>query len=105
YTPLKALAAFLPFPPWNSQPYFDPRTRKESVNSPEYGRRKVHGLSAKIDYDLPGVRITSISAVRGYTSASAFDTDGTAINIDNETWKNNADQFSQELRLTSTSDG
>ena len=105
YTPLKGFAALLPFPPWNSQPYYNPESRTESVNSPEYGRRKVHGLSAKIDYDFTGVRLTSISALRAYTSASAFDTDGTAINIDNETWVNNANQFSQEVRLTSTSEG
>ena len=65
----------------------------------------MHGASAKIDYDFDGVRLTSISAIRGYTSASAFDTDGTAINIDNETWTNNANQYSQEIRLTSTSEG
>ncbi len=105
YTILQGLAQLLPFAPWNSQPYYNPRSRKESLNSPEYGHRKVHGVSAKIDYDLDGVRLTSISAIRGYTSASAFDTDGTAINIDNETWVNNANQFSQEVRLTSTSEG
>ncbi len=84
---------------------FDPTTRTESVNSPEYGRRTVQGASGRMDYDFGDVRFTSISAVRGYTSASGFDTDGTSLNMDHETWVNNAHQFSQEFRLTSTDAG
>ncbi len=92
----------LPFPPFNTIPIFNPMTRTESVNAPEYGHRQVYGGSAKIDYDFGGVALTFISAARGYTSSSAFDTDGTPLNIDSETWVNNANQVSEEVRLAST---
>ncbi len=92
----------LPFPPFNTIPIFNPMTRTESVNAPEYGHRQVYGGSAKIDYDFGGVALTFISAARGYTSSSAFDTDGTPLNIDSETWVNNANQYSEEVRLAST---
>ena len=93
----------LPFPPFNTIPIFNPMSRTESVNAPEYGHRQVYGGSAKIDYDFGGVFAGPSSRLaRGYTSSSAFDTDGTPLNIDSETWVNNANQVSEEVRLAST---
>lgn len=97
--------SLLPFPPYDTTPTFNPKTRDEALNSPEYGRRDVHGVSGRFDYDLSDMRLTSITATRGYQSGTGLDTDGTSLNIDHETYVNNANQFSQELRLTSTSPG
>jgi iron complex outermembrane recepter protein len=95
----------LPFPPYSTAATFNPRTRTEAVDGPEYGKREVHGFSARVDYQFGGVELTSISATRGYNAPSAFDTDGTMLNVDYETWANSATQFSQEFRLTSSRPG
>jgi iron complex outermembrane recepter protein len=92
-------------PPYSTSPTFDPRTRTESVNSPEAGARDVGGVSARINYNFPDARLTSISAYRAYTSIYAYDSDGSALNEDAQNNTDNAEQFSQELRLTSTRGG
>jgi len=89
-------------PPFSTVPTFNPTTRTESLDAPETGRRDVYGVSGRFDYDFAGARLTSISAYRGYTSYYAFDTDGTALNEDAVNEIDNVNQFSQEVRLTST---
>jgi iron complex outermembrane receptor protein len=95
----------IPFPPYNTVTAFDPKQRRESMNSPNFDSREVHGVSVRADYDFDGMRLTSITALRGYVSFFAGDTDGTALNIDSETSADRANQFSQEVRLTSTDQG
>ncbi len=102
YSTVRLLATILPFAPFNAIPTFDPTSRDESLNSPEYGHRIAHGASGRFDYDFPGVRLTSITAVRGYTSNFAADIDGTSLNAASETSADSANQISQEIRLTST---
>ncbi len=95
----------IPLPPYNAVVAYDPRKRQESLDAPNFDSREVHGVSLRADYDLDGARLTSITAMRGYVSCFAGDTDGTPLNIDSETSADRANQFSQELRLTSTDDG
>jgi iron complex outermembrane receptor protein len=82
-----------------------PNTRTESVDSPENGRRKVFGASMHVTYDFNDSTLTSISSYRGYTSAYAFDSDGTPEPIDAQNDVDNANLFTQELRLTSKGNG
>ena len=95
----------LPIPPFTSLPPIPPGTRDESLNSPEFGRRTVYGGSARADYDFDGARLTSISAYRAYTSEYAFDSDGSPLSLDKMHDTDDANLFTQELRLTSTGDG
>ena len=92
-------------PPYSTSPTYDPRTRTEALNAPEYGARDVGGVSARINYDFPDARLTSISAYRAYTSRYGYDPDGSSLNEDSQNNTDDANQFSQELRLTSTRSG
>ncbi len=94
--------AAIPFPPFSTLTPPDPQNRTEYVNSPESGGRDVYGASIQADYDFPGVRFTSISSYRAYTSAYAFDSDGTPLSVDSEDDTDDANLFTQEVRLTST---
>jgi len=92
-------------PPYSTAPTFNPDTRTESLNAPETGARDVWGASARINYDMDGVKLTSITAARGYATFYQYDSDGTALNEDAQNTLDDAHQFSQELRLTSTAAG
>jgi iron complex outermembrane receptor protein len=92
-------------PPYSTSPTYNPRTRTEALNAPEYGRRQVGGVSARINYDLPHAKLTSISAYRDYGSQYAYDSDGSRLNEDAQNNTDDANQFSQELRLTSVDPG
>jgi iron complex outermembrane recepter protein len=80
-------------------------SRTEDVNSPEFGRREVYGGSVHAAYDFSGARLDSITSYRGYTSSYGFDSDGTDLSLDSENDLDNANLFTQELRLTSTEAG
>jgi len=80
-------------------------SRTEDVNSPEFGRREVYGGSVHAAYDFSGARLDSITSYRGYTSSYGFDSDGTNLPLDSENDLDNANLFTQELRLTSTEAG
>jgi iron complex outermembrane receptor protein len=82
-----------------------PGGRTEDVNSPEFGRREVYGGSVHAAYDFSWARFDSITSYRGYTSAYGFDSDGTPLSVDSENDLDNANLFTQELRLTSTEPG
>jgi iron complex outermembrane receptor protein len=92
-------------PPYSTAPTFNPDTRTEALNSPEFGARDVWGASMRINYDFNGMKLTSITAGRGYATYYAYDSDGTALNEDAQTTLDDDRQFSQELRLTSTGGG
>jgi iron complex outermembrane recepter protein len=90
---------FLPLPPPQ------PGSRTEDVNSPEYGRREVYGASIHAAYDMTWAKLDSITSYRGYTAGYGFDSDGTELPFDAENDIDNANLFTQELRLTSTDTG
>lgn len=92
-------------PPYSTYAPFNPRTRTEAVNSPELGRRTVGGASARITYDFPDAKLTSITAYRGYTSRYAYDSDGSSLSEDAQNNTDDANQFNQEVRLTSSDPG
>jgi iron complex outermembrane receptor protein len=96
----------LPLPPYNTLSQPVPGQRVEGLDGPELGRREVHGFSGRADYDFDDFRLTSISAFRAYQSTYDYDADGEPIPIGpNEFNTDNAHQFSQEFRATSTSTG
>jgi iron complex outermembrane receptor protein len=96
----------IPFPPYSTLPHPVPGQRVEGLDGPELGRREVHGFSARADYSFDDFRLTSISAFRAYQAAYIYDADGEPIPIGpNEFNTDNAHQFSQEFRATSTSSG
>ncbi len=88
-----------PFPP------LQPGSRTEFVNSPENGRREVYGGSVHTTYKFDWATLDSITSYRGYTASYAFDSDGTPVSFDAENDLDNANLFTQELRLTSTDSG
>ncbi len=90
---------FLPLPPPQ------PGSRTEDVNSPEFGRREVYGASIHAAYDMTWAKLDSITSYRGYTAGYGFDSDGTVLPFDAENDIDNANLFTQELRLTSTDAG
>jgi iron complex outermembrane receptor protein len=89
---------FLPLP-------LQPASRTEDVNSPEFGRRTVYGGSIHATYDFTWARLDAITSYRGYTSQYAFDSDGTPLPFDAENDIDDANLFTQEIRLTSTEPG
>ena len=93
---------YLAFP---SLPAIQPNSRTEDVNSPEFGRREVYGGSVHAAYDFGSMKLDSITSYRGYTSSYGFDSDGTNIALDAENDLDNANLFTQEIRLTSTDVG
>ena len=95
----------LPFPPFNAQPKPDPKKRIVDLNAPIAGERKVWGGAARADYDLPGMRLTALLGYREYTSRFQDDSDGLQLDEFTVGRAENGVISSQELRLTSTSDG
>ncbi len=82
----------------------------EAVNNPQ--AYDTAGASLKIDYDLGGVKLTSISAYETTDGYSRGDTDGgAAANYggvgfgQSQGAVKDLDQISQEIRLASTTDG
>ncbi len=95
----------LPFPPFNAQPTPDPVRRIVDLNAPIAGERKVWGGAARADYDLPGVRLTALLGYREYTSRFQDDSDGLQLDEFTVGRAENGVISSQELRLTSKTDG
>ncbi len=96
----------IPFPPYSTLSQPVPGQRVEGLDGPELGRREVHGFSGRVDYNFDDFKLTSISAFRAYQAFYEYDADGEPIPIGpNEFNHDNAHQFSQEFRATSTGTG
>lgn len=74
-------------------------------NSPFQAKMKSYGLSGRIDWDLVGATLTSVTAYRWWDWFPKNDTDGTPLSINTKTQQENFQrQFSQELRIGSNGD-
>lgn len=76
-----------------------------AVSGPHIAQTDVEGHSLHIDYALTDtLSFKSITAVREMENISAADSDGSPINIIQTTDINRSDQFTQEFRLTGSSE-
>lgn len=83
----------------------DPFARVVDVNGPVQADMKGYGVSAKVNWDLGGASLTSITAWRGWDWYPDNDTDDTPLRVMVRSGTDNEQrQFSQELRLASTGD-
>ncbi|PKQ01090.1 MAG: TonB-dependent receptor [Alphaproteobacteria bacterium HGW-Alphaproteobacteria-13] len=81
----------------------DPFARIVDVNGPVQANMEGYGVSAKADWDLGHVTLTSITAWRGWDWLPDNDVDDTPLNVMIRSGTDNHQrQFSQELRLAST---
>jgi iron complex outermembrane recepter protein len=75
------------------------------LNSPENADRELYGVAVRFDMSLGIADLTSITAYRRYESAFLDDSDGLPIDAFDVGRDENAENFSQEFRLTSTGEG
>lgn len=99
------VAFAVPLPVFAAVPAQDPDDNVVQLNTDAYAERELGGGSARIDYDLPSMTLTSITAYRQYTSDFDDDSDGILLDGFNVGREENGENFSQELRLTSTGEG
>lgn len=97
-----ALAAAFNYQPASDNPY----DRLVDVNSPIQARQILKGTSAKVDWELAHFNVTSITALRAWDWTPQNDRDYTALSVRTKSNNNSEQQqWSQELRLTSSGEG
>ena len=70
------------------------------------GNLESYGVSAQVDIDFDGFTLTSITAFRGYRELQDIDTDFSDLQLNKRrVLDQDYDTFTQELRITSTTDG
>ena len=80
----------------------DPFARIVDVNGPVQANMKGYGVSGKIDWNLGGATLTSITAWRGWDWLPDNDSDSTPLPVTLRSGTDNHQrQFSQEFRLAS----
>ncbi|HVW69766.1 MAG TPA: TonB-dependent receptor [Steroidobacteraceae bacterium] len=84
---------------------FDDFNINPDENVPGIDRRHLQTYSAKIDYRLPGVTLTSITAYNNAEQYATADGDFSPASVFAQTWLNNTNAWSEEFRLTSNVDG
>lgn len=84
---------------------FDNFNIQPDENTPGIDSRHLQTYSAKVDYRLPGVTVTSITAYNNALQYATGDGDFTAAPTAAQTWLHNTNAWSEELRLTSATDG
>jgi iron complex outermembrane receptor protein len=72
---------------------------------PSYANLDIWGASLNLEHVFSNAKLTSISAYRSTTSETLFDADGLPVDIVHVYVKGPDRQFSQELQLSSTTDG
>lgn len=75
------------------------------VNGGNAQENEAYGVSGQVDLDLGPVVLTSITAYRGLSSKASNDVDSVPITRLNQIVDNSADNFSQEVRLSSPAGG
>ncbi len=80
------------------------KDRVFASNDPNFYEGDHRGLTVKAHWDLGGVAIDWISAIRRYEFDAAQDSDGTALQLINNEGAGDNDQISQEIRLSSPDD-
>ncbi|HKX77881.1 MAG TPA: TonB-dependent receptor [Novosphingobium sp.] len=89
---------------------YTPRDPKDLELSADYARNRLNRANAwtgaaHIDYDLGGVSIASITAYQHYTKRFLMDADGTPNNLFLFGTHADTDAWSQEIRLSGSSEG
>ena len=85
---------------------FDPPgLRPVAQDSPVEEHQDQYGLTAILNWDFSGVTLTSVSSYRNVDFFAAFDGDAVDINFQDFVDDNESDQFTQEIRLASNSEG
>lgn len=89
------------FPGYTPLP-FRPFDRVGAADSPYRANMEGYGVSGRVDWDLGGASLTSITAYRWWDWNPANDSDSTPLNVLTKSQQANRQrQFSQELRLAS----
>jgi len=86
-------------------PAQDPNDNVVQLDGAEFAERELYGVSTRFDLKLDGAELTSITAYRQYQSDFGDDSDGLPVDAFNVGREENAENFSQEFRLTSTGEG
>ena len=87
------------FPVVNRTP---PQSSQNSpANYPSFTRPRSGGVSAKIEGDLGFANLTSITSWRKLALRSAFDVDGSALDLFHLSYYSTSEAFQQEVRLAS----
>jgi iron complex outermembrane recepter protein len=84
---------------------FDNFNVEPNENTPGIDTRHLQTYSAKVDFRLPVVTLTSITAYNNALQYATADGDFSAASSAAQTWLNNTNAWSEELRVTSTTDG
>lgn len=84
---------------------FDNFSKGPDEDVPGIDRRHLQTYSGKVDYRFDGVTLTSITAYNNAEQFATADGDFTAASVFAQTWLNNTNSWSEELRLTSTAAG
>lgn len=79
------------------------RGYNSNLNGPDEVNTHAWGVSGKLVHDFGGVELTSISAYRKGDLSFLADSDGTPLNLTNQSINNFFNQFTQEVRLQSSS--
>lgn len=89
---------------WGLTPAFAQQIGK-SVSAKPKKDNTASGLALTANWDLDTVKLTSITSTESFHRKELGDWDGTAINHADVYWKDDANVFSQELRLASQNQG
>ena len=84
---------------------FDNFNIEPNENTPGIDTRHLQTYSAKVDYRLPGVTLTSITAYNNALQYATADGDFSPASSAAQTWLHNTNAWSEEFRLTSDTDG
>lgn len=84
---------------------FDNFSKGPDEDVPGIDSRHLQTYSGKVDYRFEGVTLTSITAYNNAEQYATADGDFTAAPVFAQTWLNNTNSWSEELRLTSTAQG
>lgn len=88
-----------------SNAQFDNFSIEPNENTPGIDTRHLQTYSAKVDYRLPGVTLTSITAYNNALQYATADGDFSPATSAAQTWLHNTNAWSEEFRLTSSNDG
>lgn len=84
---------------------FDDFSKGPNEDVPGIDRRHLKTFSAKIDYRFDAMTLTSITAYNDAQQYATADGDFSPASTFAQTWLNNTNAWSEELRLTSTTTG
>ncbi len=83
----------------------DNLTDRVAIPDVGFEDRDLWGTSLRAEFELDGMALTAISAYRELEFEALSDQDGTAFTLISNLRREDHEQFSQEIRLASTSDG